>query len=171
LQTTIEAARDAPTLAIERAPRWARWFVWSFLTALLVCGVLGIEAWPLTGFRLFSHLRHSSQTEWQAFAVKSHGEEVRLPLSRFPGGYNGFPLVMKTFASRSPGEREAMCDAWMVAASSLRGPTAAIRIYIVDRRLEPREGHRAATVPGRSLAYTCGAGVLRAGGGDFDAST
>jgi hypothetical protein len=170
MQTT-EAPREAANPEIERAPRWARWFVWSFLTALLVCGVVGIEAWPLTGFRLFSHLRQSSQTEWQAFAVRTDGSEVRLRLARFPGGYNGFPLVMKTFASRSPGEREAMCTAWMAAASSLRGPTAEIRIYIVDRRLEPREGHRAATAPGRSLAYTCGAGVLRAGGDDFGAST
>jgi hypothetical protein len=168
---TIEAPPVAPNMPIARAPRWARWFVWSFLTALLVCGVVGIEAWPLTGFRLFSHLRHASESEWQAFVLKPDGKEVRLRLSRSPGGYNGFPLVMRTFASRLPSEREAMCRAWMVAASSLRGPTVAIRIYLVDRRLEPRHGRRAANAPGRSLAYTCGAGVFRAGGHDFDAST
>jgi hypothetical protein len=169
---TIEAAPEAPTVTVERAPRWARWFVWSFLAALLVCGVIGIEAWPLTGFRLFSHLRYEHQTEWQAFAVRSDGTELRLRLARFPGGYNGFPLVMKTFASRSLGEREAMCRAWMIAASGPQGPAAAtIRIYVVDRRLEPRLGRRAAIAPRRSLAYTCGAGVVRAGKGASGAAS
>jgi hypothetical protein len=156
---TMEAAPEAPSPPIERAPRWARWFVWTFL----VCGVVGIEAWPLTGFRLFSHLRHERQTEWQAFAVRSDGREVRLRLSRFAGGFNGFPLVMKGFAARTPREREAMCSAWMLAASRLRGPSVAIRIYAVERRLEPRHGRRAGTAPGRSLAYTCGASLVRAG--------
>ncbi|HYZ02061.1 MAG TPA: hypothetical protein VFA92_11255 [Candidatus Binatia bacterium] len=167
---TIEAPREATDREIERAPRWARWFVWSFLAALLVCGVVGIDAWPLTGFRLFSHLRYDHQTEWQAFAVRTDGSEARLRLARFPGGYNGFPLVMRNFESRSPGERSDMCRAWLAAASGLRDSAVAIRIYVVDRRLEPRHGRRAASVPRRTLAYTCAGGVVRPGGSVFSAS-
>lgn len=155
---TIQAPRGVATPAVERAPRWARWFVWSFLAAFAVCGVAGVEAWPLTGFRLFSHLRHEHQNGWQAYAVHPGGREEWLPLSRFPGGYNGFPLVMKSFSSRSPEERVDLCRAWTVAASGLVGRTVAIRIYAVGRNFEPRLGRRPVNSLKRSLAYTCGSG-------------
>jgi len=157
---TIKAAGETATPAPERAPRWARWFVWSFLAAFAVCGVVRIEAWPLTGFRLFSHLRHERQTNWQAFAVRPDDRQVWLRLSRFPGGYNGLPLVMKTFPARSPQQRSDMCRAWTTAASEHEGKTVAIRIYRVDRRLEPRQGQHPMMAAKRSLAYTCAAGTV-----------
>jgi hypothetical protein len=160
MQTT-----DAPSVPAaatgQRAPRWARWYVWSFLAAFAVCGVVGIEAWPLTGFRLFSHLRQEQQTDWQAYAVRPNGREIWLPMSRFPGGYNGFPLVMKTFSSISAERRSNMCRAWTVAAGGLEPGAVAIRIYILDRHLEPRRGRRAAFAPTRALAYTCTNGVVQ----------
>jgi hypothetical protein len=160
---TIEASRETATPAIEPAPRWAGWFVRSFLAAFVVCAVVGIEAWPLTGFRLFSHLRYANQTEWQAFAVRPDGSEAWLPLSRVHGGYNGFPLVMKSFASRTPEQRTNMCRAWTVAAAALQETTVAIRIYTIERRLEPRNGRHAAHPPRRTLAYTCGGGTEQKG--------
>jgi hypothetical protein len=163
---TIEARREATTPMVHRAPRWARLFVWSFLASYAVCGVAGIEAWPLTGFRLFSHLHHEHQTEWQAFTVAPDGREAWLPLSRFPGGYNGFPLVMKIFSSHGPQERAGMCRAWTVAASALRGKTVAIRIYAIDRHLEPRHGHHPATPLIRTLAYTCAGDAVGKGATD-----
>ena len=156
---------DAPsvpaTARFDRAPRWVRWYVWSFLAAFAVCGVVGIEAWPLTGFRLFSHLRQEHQTDWQAFALRPDGRAGWLPMSRFPGGYNGFPLVMKTFSSSSPAKRSDMCRAWATAAGGLEPGSVAVRIYILDRRLEPRRGRRAASAPTRALAYTCTNGVVQ----------
>lgn len=162
----IEARRDVATPTVQRAPRWARLFVWWFLAAFVVCGVVGVEAWPLTGFRLFSHLRHEHQTEWQAFAVAPDGREAWLPLSRFPGGFNGFPLVMKSFASRGSQDRAGMCRAWTVAALGLRGKTVAIRIYAIDRHLEPRQGHHPAIPPIRTVAYICSEGAVHKGVGD-----
>src|SRR6478735_5308554 len=43
----------APTPS-ERVPAWVRGFVALFLIAFLLCGVFAIEAWPLTGWKLFS---------------------------------------------------------------------------------------------------------------------
>jgi hypothetical protein len=163
---TSEARREIATPTVQRAPRWARVFVWSFLATFVVCGVVGIEAWPFTGFRLFSHLRYEHQTEWQAFAVSPEGRESRLRLSRFPGGYNGFPLIMKSFTSRGPRDRADMCQAWAVAAYGLRGRTLAIRIYAIDRHLEPRQGHAPAAPPIRALAYTCPGAIVRNGVSD-----
>src|SRR5206468_2883631 len=56
--TMIQASEAGPRGDVPDAvPRWAKWFVSLFLTAFVVCGVVGIEAWPLTGWRLFSHVR------------------------------------------------------------------------------------------------------------------
>ena len=52
---------DETTRGDERPPRGIRVFVWIFLAAFMICGAAGIEAWPLTGFRLFSHLRTSAR--------------------------------------------------------------------------------------------------------------
>ena len=38
----------------ERVQPWARPFVTTLLGAFVLCGLFGIEAWPLSGFRLFS---------------------------------------------------------------------------------------------------------------------
>src|ERR671930_995812 len=103
----------------ERPPRWARWFVWTFLTAFVVCGTVGIEAWPLSGFRLFSHLRSPHQTTWQAYAVAG-GRESRVPFNRLPAGDRGFTLLMKTFGSLSRERQLATCRTWAREAGSLQ---------------------------------------------------
>jgi hypothetical protein len=51
----------------DAAPRWARWFVTLFLVSFILCGAVEVEAWPLTVWRLFSHLRHEHQTQFQAY--------------------------------------------------------------------------------------------------------
>jgi hypothetical protein len=38
-------------------PAWTRRFVAVFLAAFVVCGIFGLEAWPLTGWRLFADAR------------------------------------------------------------------------------------------------------------------
>ena len=78
----------------------------------------------------------------QAIRCSAGRQRGLAPAIPIPGGYNGFPLVMKSFEARPPQERTHMCRAWTVAASGLEGNTLAIRIYTVTRRLEPRHGRR-----------------------------
>lgn len=52
-----------------------RWFVRTFLLIFVVCGMARIEAWPLTGWRLFSHVRKPVQTSWRAVVVAPSGSE------------------------------------------------------------------------------------------------
>src|SRR4029450_6323181 len=53
---TAEPTRTGATL-----PRWVRWYLGIFLVAFVLCGVIGIEAWPLTGWGVFPGARPDRQ--------------------------------------------------------------------------------------------------------------
>ena len=126
----------------DRLPsRGVRAFVALFLAAFVVCGVAGIEAWPLTGWRLFSQLRTDHQVAWRATAVGEDGE-TQIRFAELPRAYRNFPLVMRTFAGLPRVEQTAACQAWLEAARRDQPGTSAVRIYRVDWYLSHRHGSR-----------------------------
>jgi hypothetical protein len=78
---------STPDTGTERPQPWARPFVAVLLAAFVTCGVLGIEAWPLSGFRLFSAPRGAVTTGWRLIAVTADGERVRINVSRLGAAY------------------------------------------------------------------------------------
>jgi hypothetical protein len=144
------------------APRFARPFVAVFLVAVVVSAVATLEAWPLTGWRLFSHLRTDEQSAWSATAVDERGREVAYPLGRSEMGYRGFIFLMGGFAERSPAEQQELCDTWREGTEALLGFEAReVRIYLSEWRLSEREGDRA--VRGEPhLRYVCREGAVDA---------
>jgi hypothetical protein len=146
------------------APRFARPFVAAFLAAIVICAVATIEAWPLTGWQLFSHLRIDRQVSWSAAAVDSEGREHPYPLGALPQGYRGFAFLMRDFAARPAAEQDELCEAWREGTVELLGFDArAVRIYELRWRLSAREGDRARPAD-HTLRYTC-----RPGGVDAEA--
>jgi hypothetical protein len=145
-----------------RAPRFARLFVAVFLAAFVICALATVEAWPLTGWRLFSHLRSDEQTAWSATAVDSRGHEHEYPLGASEMGYRGFIFLMGGFAERSPAEQLELCDTWREGSSELLGFEASeVRIYLSEWTLSERERDRA--VRGEpELRYTCRPGAVDA---------
>jgi hypothetical protein len=139
----------------DRPPGWARWFAGLFLGAFVVCALAGIEAWPLTGWRLFSHLRHEHQTTWQAFAVDASGGETRVSFARLPAAYHGFTLIVSRFGSVAPGRQIQTCRTWAAAVRASGGEVAALRIYRLDWNLVPRNDGRPAVPPTRTLELEC----------------
>jgi hypothetical protein len=138
-----------------RAPPTARAFVAVFLTAFVLCGVLGIEAWPLTGWRLFSNLRAQHQTSWQVVTFDRAGQERPLPYSRLPRRYRNFTLIMRDFPRLPATEQAAVCRTWADAVRQLGQDVVGVRIYQVERDLSRRED-RLATATARRLRYVCG---------------
>jgi hypothetical protein len=147
-----------------RAPRFARPFVAAFLAAIVICAIATIEAWPLTGWRLFSHLRIDRQVSWSAAAVDSAGREHPYPLGALPQGYRGFVFLMRGFAARPPAEQAELCEAWREGTVEQLGfEVRAVRIYELRWRLSDREGDRARRAD-RALRYTCRPGGVYAEG-------
>jgi len=144
------------------APRLARPFVAAFLLAIVICALATVEAWPLTAWRLFSHLRTDQQVTWSATAVDRNGREHPYPLGAMPQGYRGFGFLMNDFASQSAARRQELCDTWRLGTGDLLGVEArAVRIYQLRSSLSERNGDRGEP-PDRTLMYTCRPGGVDA---------
>ena len=137
--------------------RGTRRAVTLFLAAFFVAGVFGIEFWPLTGWRLFSHLRRAEVTSWQAVVVTPSGTEEPLPFGEI-ARFRGTVHVLKRFDGLDPRTQNAVCRTWESAVRDLRGDGFQIRIYRVnvtrsiDRRQDPGAYRR-------SLRFVCHDGV------------
>jgi len=146
--TEIERRSD------ELPPRGVRAFVAVFLSAFVACGLLGLELWPLTGWRLFSELRTDHQVTWRATVVAGE-EEAQIAFAELPRAYRNFPLVMRTFAGLPPAEQTAACRAWLDAALRERPQATEVRIYRVDWYLSHRNGARDGPPPTSTLLLAC----------------
>ncbi len=140
----------------DRPQRWARPFVTLLLASFLVCGVFGIEAWPLSGFRLFSAPRGPISSGWRLVAITEDGTEVPVNVSRLGAGYRGFGSVARTFGELSPAERAAACSAWSEAAASTGVDVAALHLVALEQPLLPRDEDGPLVEPTRSVVATCG---------------
>jgi hypothetical protein len=143
---------------------WARRIAWTFLALFVIAGVFGIEAWPLTGWRLFADARAARQVSWQAVTVDADGHERPVAWSDLPVRYRGNVQVLKGFAGLRPAEQVAVCAAWADGVRALGRGVSQVRIYRLETDVSRRAGDRAA--PGtRELRFTCRGGTVRASGG------
>ncbi len=121
-------------------PRRARWFVGVLLVALAVPGLIGFDAWPLTGWRLFSLARDNSQTAWVVEAVDAHGDTHAVDLERLPLGYRHAEWPMAELPGASNARREAVCQAVLGAVVDLEPSTVALNITRDRQHLVERGG-------------------------------
>jgi hypothetical protein len=121
-----------------RPQPWARPFVTLLLAAFVTCGVLGIEAWPFSGFRLFSAPRSSEATGWRMVALTADGEQVPVNVSRFGAAYRGFGFVARSFEELPTPERVRVCEAWLRGAASVGIDAADLMLVKVEQQLLPR---------------------------------
>jgi uncharacterized protein YqfA (UPF0365 family) len=125
---------------LDRPQRWARPFVTSLLVVFASCGLLGIEAWPLSGFRLFSAPRDERSVAWRLVAVTGDGEQVPVNVSKLGSAYRGFGFVARTFDELSSAERAQLCVVWARAARANGIDVAGFHIVRIEQRLLPRDG-------------------------------
>jgi hypothetical protein len=140
------------------APALTRVFVFGFLAAMLICGVFVIEAWPLTGFRLFSHLRYPRLLGWQATTVDRAGRETIIHFAAFPRTYRHLPLIMRTYGGLPQARQEAICQAWAAEVRRHGREVTGVRIYrtVVDLRRHRNRRHQPPAR--RLLRFTCADG-------------
>ncbi len=120
------------------------------MVLILVLGVLRIEAWPFSGFRLFSAVRGEVVTSWSLYALIG-GDEVPIDLSKYPVAYRNTTTRIAHFSGMSGAAREAICDAWVEPLRSDGKQVDHVRIYSVRENVRP-----GAPAPTRVLGWECG---------------
>ena len=123
-----------------------------FLLALVTCGVLEIEAWPFSGFKLFSQARTGTEVRWELVAVDQTGAEGPVDLSAMGRGFRQSRHQLRDLAEASGAERAAACDGWFGAAAGAGDPVA-FRVYrsVYERSSPAATSLRTAHV----LRFTC----------------
>lgn len=119
--------------AAERPPRAARVLVGLALLLLLVPGVVGFDAWPLTAWRLFSLSRDADQTRWVIDAVDADGEARTVSLEELPLRYRHAEWPMAELPGASAQRRDDVCVALADAVAEVRPGTVELQI-VRDRQ-------------------------------------
>lgn len=100
-----------------------------FAIAFVVAAVADVNAWPLTGWRLFSTVRGPTLPGWDAVVVAADSRESPVPFERMGRGYRGALHVLQDFPGLPEDERQAVCRTWASAARAVGADVAAVRIY------------------------------------------
>ena len=143
-----------------KVPARVRWFVWAFLGVFAFTGLAEVEAFPFTGWRLFSGLRHERTTSLAAFGVDDQGVEAPFSFKALPPAYHWGTNLLTGFTRRSTPEQARICDAWMEGARASGLVIESIRIYEVSKVVSERVGDRGAGPATRTLRVTCGDGAV-----------
>lgn len=114
--------------------RAARVWVAVLLTLLVVPGVIGFDAWPLTGWRLFSLSRDASQTEYALDVRIAGDDELRaVDLEQLPLAFRNAAWPLAELPGASPTRRRAVCQALLVGVRRAR-PDAEELVLVRERR-------------------------------------
>lgn len=142
--------------ADERPPgRGVPCFIAAFLGLFLLGGLVGIEAWPITGWKLYSEIRHGERLDWQVLGVDGQGVEVAIPPDAFPPGYPGVNYFLRRFDWQSDAERRSACRALGEAARAREIYVARMRLYRVLSAVRPGTHGSATAPPQRVRSYEC----------------
>jgi hypothetical protein len=142
---------EAATVDEEGVAPWVRPVLYGFLAVFLIFGLLSIEMWPATGWRLYHERRGRERSSWQIVAVDSEGGEETIHLGLLPLGWHNTSKLIGEFSSMTAAERDAVCEAWARPAREAGESVAEVRVYRVHSTLRADPPDRR-----RELAWTCG---------------
>jgi hypothetical protein len=138
----------------ESIPRSVRVGIGVFLALFIFTGVFEIQAWPFTGWRLFSHTRTDESVALAAFAVDRAGHSTPLHGLRV-AAFRDLSAVAAYFDGLSPSSKATTCQAWLSSVRRVVPSAVAVRIYRVTQELVPQFHGRPAAPPVKSLAFAC----------------
>lgn len=101
----------------------------SFFLLFTVAAAADVNAWPLTGWRLFSTVRGPTLPGWEAVVVAGDGDEAPVPFDQMGRGYRGALHVLNDFPRLPDAERQAVCRTWLAGARRVGADVTAVRIY------------------------------------------
>ena len=144
-------------MTTQGVPRSARVFVGVLFALLIIPGLVGFDAWPLTAWRLFSADRGNTQTRWEIATVSGDGEVVPLDLDELPIAFRNAEWILAELPAAGSGDarREEVCQALLSGVREHTDADAAGLVIVRNRRtMEEAEGSFA-PVDHREPVHTC----------------
>ena len=135
---------------------------YAILAAVLLCGFVRIEAWPLTSFAMFSKARTERVNSWVVQLVDEQGREHALYPIALDQGNRGIALQMTTFHGRTSLGQERVCSGWAEVGRRAGLLVMEIRVYQTTRLLSRRIGERG-EAPSSTLGFACREGRVTTG--------
>jgi hypothetical protein len=132
-----------------------RVWVYALLALLVVPGLAGIEAWPLTEWRLFSLSRDASQTDWALDAVTADGTET-IDLEQLPLAFRNAAWPLAELPRASTARREEVCLALLDGVRTVRPAADRLRLVRERRRMAGVDGEPTISAD-REVVHECGA--------------
>lgn len=129
--------------------RRARLVTYGVTGLIVFCCLLGLEWWPLSGFRLFSSIRTENQISWEMTTVSSSGDETSVNLADLPVSHWGAHHVIPELPTMSMQEQQAAVLAWLGGANVTTGDVVSVRFYEVESQV-PTDPTQAPSVASRS---------------------
>ena len=126
---TVEGPADTRPTPAQRA------LVLGALALLVVGGLGGTEAWPLTAWRLFSQDRGPVQSGWALETVDAAGGVDRLGFGQLPVAYRMATWRLGDAVRDPAGNGAEVCDLLLQAARDLRPGTEGLRILRDRQRM------------------------------------
>lgn len=130
---SADRADDRGPSAVQRA------LVVVTLVVLLGAGLRGIEAWPLTAWRLFSLSRDDDQTRWTVEVVAVDGSRRTVSLEELPLRYRHAEWPMADLPDATDERRDEVCAALAAAVADVEPAAVEVRI-VRDRQTLVAEG-------------------------------
>ena len=127
--------------------RGVHWFLATFVLA----GLLHLELFPFSAFRLFSEVRTAERQSWELRAVDAAGDEHPIRLDDLPISYRNSTRLLLDFPGMDPRERDEICDGWAAPRRATGEVVTVVRVYSVIETVRPDGPPRQ-----RTLAYECG---------------
>ena len=149
-RTTETSERsDAP-------PRYVRRFVVALLVLLCVPAVIGFDAWPLTGWRLFSLARDNSQIRWVADVIRSDGDVVTVDFDELPIAYRHAEWPLAELGGAGKERRDDVCLALLDGVQEHRLDDAVGLRIVRDRQHLVERDARWVVTHDREVFHSCG---------------
>ena len=120
--------------AVHRVSRSARLAVYAMLAAVLGCGLFEVEAWPLTGWKLFSEIRTDESFSWQIIGADGNGTEQRLGRTQLGDVQVLAQRTLDHWFDLGSADREAVCQVLLSAALADDADVVEVRLYRVRQR-------------------------------------
>jgi len=133
----------------------ARLLVLVTLVLLLVPGIVDIEAWPMSAWRLFSLSRGERQTEWLIDAVAPDGTTRTVSLEELPLRYRHAAWPMAELPKASEQRREDVCQALFEPTLAVVPDLVELRIVRDRQRMVEQDGEWVVTHDPEAI-HTCG---------------